>query len=478
MTDTTHLALPLIAAAQAQKHVTHNEALRSLDALVMLSVDDRDLSAPPGSPAEGARYLVKATGTGAFAGKDGKIAHFRDGAFAFHTPRKGWIAYVADEDAVIVFDGSAWRPLLEAAAEFQNVALFGLATVADATNPLSARLNNALFAAKTVAAGGDGDLRWKLSKESAGGTTSLLFQDNFSGRAEIGLAGDDDLHLKVSNDGATWREGLVIAAATGKVSFPQGAIGLREKLTANRTYYVRTDGNNSNDGLSNSAGGAFLTLQKAWDTVLTLDLGGFAVTISVGSGTFTAGVVMSAPPVGGLVSFAGNSTTISVTSGNCFALLAPARVTLSGFTLQTMTSGQCLYASGAGAKFLLGTGMVFGVCAGAHIYVEANAEIASGNGYTISGSANFHIQANIGAIVQLGNITVTLSGTPAWAAAGILFAGNSVVSVFNVTFSGSATGKRYDGTANAVLNSYGAGSASAHFPGNANGTTASGAQQL
>ena len=65
MTDTTHLALPLIAAAQAQKHVTHNEALRSLDALVMLSVDDRDLSAPPGSPTEGARYLVKATGTGA-----------------------------------------------------------------------------------------------------------------------------------------------------------------------------------------------------------------------------------------------------------------------------------------------------------------------------------------------------------------------------------------------------------------------------
>jgi hypothetical protein len=53
-----------------------------------------------------------------------------------------------------------------------------------------------------------------------------------------------------------------------------------------------------------------------------------------------------------------------------------------------------------------------------------------------------------------------------------------VISVFNVTFSGSATGKRYDGSANGVLNSYGAGSASSYFPGNANGTMATGAQQL
>ena len=43
MSETVHLGLPVIAAAQAQKHVTHNEALRILDALVMLSVKDRDL---------------------------------------------------------------------------------------------------------------------------------------------------------------------------------------------------------------------------------------------------------------------------------------------------------------------------------------------------------------------------------------------------------------------------------------------------
>ena len=55
---TTHLLLPYILAAQAQKHVTHNEALRLLDGLVQLSVLDRDLTAPPGSPADGDRYIV------------------------------------------------------------------------------------------------------------------------------------------------------------------------------------------------------------------------------------------------------------------------------------------------------------------------------------------------------------------------------------------------------------------------------------
>jgi hypothetical protein len=156
MNETVHLALPFIAAAQAQKHVTHNEALRILDALVMLAVQDRDLSAPPGSPADGDRYLVKPTGTGAFAGKDGQIAHYRDGAWAFHAPQAGWICYVEDEDTPIVFDGSAWQPLLGTMPELQNLARLGLGTVADATNPFAARLNNArsAFGANALSNGG------------------------------------------------------------------------------------------------------------------------------------------------------------------------------------------------------------------------------------------------------------------------------------------------------------------------------------
>ncbi len=108
MTTTPNLQLPYLIAAQAQKHVTHNEALRALDAIVHLSVLDRDLTAPPASPADGDRYLVAASATGAWSGKSGSVAAFQDGAWAFYQPRAGWIAFVADEAVVLAWNGSAW----------------------------------------------------------------------------------------------------------------------------------------------------------------------------------------------------------------------------------------------------------------------------------------------------------------------------------------------------------------------------------
>ena len=69
MSDTsTHLLLPYLLAAQAQKHVTLNEALRLLDGLVQLAVLDRHLTAPPASPADGDRHIVASGATGAWAG--------------------------------------------------------------------------------------------------------------------------------------------------------------------------------------------------------------------------------------------------------------------------------------------------------------------------------------------------------------------------------------------------------------------------
>ena len=119
MDTTPNLALPLIAAAQAQKHVTHNEALRALDAIVQLTVLDKDLSAPPGSPAEGARYIVGPSPTGAWAGQTDRIAAWQDGAWAFHAPHEGWLAWVADEDRLYIWSGTAWA---FAAGSLSNVA--------------------------------------------------------------------------------------------------------------------------------------------------------------------------------------------------------------------------------------------------------------------------------------------------------------------------------------------------------------------
>jgi Protein of unknown function (DUF2793) len=233
MTDTPNLGLPYIEAAQAQKHVTHNESLRMLDALVLLSALDRDLSAPPASPSEGDRYLVKSPGTDAFAGMDDCVAHYIDGGWSFYSPRSGWTCYVVDESTLVIWNGAAWGDFFASVTAIQNLALLGVGTTADATNPLSAKLNNTLWVAQTVAEGGDGNLRYKLSKESAAKTLSFLFQDNFSGRAEIGLTGDDDFHFKVSPDGATWVDALRLNKTTGAaaiatslaVGSPAGTLG-------------------------------------------------------------------------------------------------------------------------------------------------------------------------------------------------------------------------------------------------------------
>ena len=108
MSETPNLNLPYIIAAQAQKHITHNEALRALDTLVQLAVLDRDAATPPSSPAAGDRYIVAAAATGAWAGKSGQIAAFEDNAWAFHAPQPGWLAWVRDEQVLVVWSGTAW----------------------------------------------------------------------------------------------------------------------------------------------------------------------------------------------------------------------------------------------------------------------------------------------------------------------------------------------------------------------------------
>jgi hypothetical protein len=108
MSDTTiHLGLPSLMAAQAQKHVTHNEALRILDAVVQLAVLDRDRTTPPADPAPGDRHLVASGASGVWTGWDLNIAYWVDGAWIRLVPRVGWQVWVADEGVRLVWTGSA-----------------------------------------------------------------------------------------------------------------------------------------------------------------------------------------------------------------------------------------------------------------------------------------------------------------------------------------------------------------------------------
>ena len=218
MSKTSELRLPLILAEQAQKHVTHNEALRALDALVQLAAKTRDRTAPPAAPAGGDRHIVAAAATGDWAGHDGEIAAWQDGAWAFYPPRAGWRCWVAEEAALFAFDGSDWT-VLGGSGDLQTVGFFGLGTTADAESPFAAKLNKALWAAAETSEGGDGSLRYTMSKQAAADVLSLILQSGFSGRAEIGLVGDNDLIVKVSPDGAQWIEALRIDKDDGAALF-------------------------------------------------------------------------------------------------------------------------------------------------------------------------------------------------------------------------------------------------------------------
>jgi hypothetical protein len=132
MSDSTNLMLPYLDGAQAQKHVTVNEGLRRLDALVLLAIEDKDLTAPPGSPSDGSRYIPAATATGLWSGKENYVAHYVDGAWEFYTPREGFLAYLRDEDLFYHYTGSAWAKLA-AALSFASLDVGGPVGVASYT---------------------------------------------------------------------------------------------------------------------------------------------------------------------------------------------------------------------------------------------------------------------------------------------------------------------------------------------------------
>jgi len=128
---TTHLLLPYILASQAQKHVTHNEALRLLDAMVQLSVLDRMRTVPPASPTDGDRHIVASGATGLWTGWDLNVAFWVDGVWMRLVPRPGWLAWIADEAAFVVWNGAAWDPVGEPVDV--SDAVFSLVNNADPT---------------------------------------------------------------------------------------------------------------------------------------------------------------------------------------------------------------------------------------------------------------------------------------------------------------------------------------------------------
>lgn len=279
-----------------------------------------------------------------------------------------------------------------------------------------------------------------------------------------------------------------LAAGTKQVyiTMPAAQVAwVRERLTAARTYYVRTDGADTNTGLSDTAGGAFLTIQKAMDVVYgTLDIGGMAVTIQVAAGTYTDGVLQSSPQVGsGTITLLGDATTpanvvISTTSANCVEVQSNAVLYLGGFKFQTTTSGSAVRAFRDGILHLNGK-VDFGTLAasGSHIFSASGGKVVVSADYNVTGAAAVHLDAAEQGNISVGGRTVTFTGSLAYSTAFARCAKLSYLAAQGMTFSGGTiTGTRYTVTENAVVRVDGGGAS--YFPGSVAGSTATGGLYL
>ena len=172
------LGLPYLMPPQAQKHVTPTS---------------------PVTPGDG----VGVTPVGAWAGEAEKLAYWNGEAWLFFGAQEGWQAWGNDTGQLRVLQGSVWEAT---ASVFENLPGLGVNATSDATNRLS-------VAAQATLLSHDGaGHQLKLNK------ASLLYQSGFNGHAEMGLTGDNDFHIKVSPDSATWTEALVVDSATELVS--------------------------------------------------------------------------------------------------------------------------------------------------------------------------------------------------------------------------------------------------------------------
>ena len=243
----------------------------------------------------------------------------------------------------------------------------------------------------------------------------------------------------------------------------------RLSLSDDTTFYVGPTGSDTY-GTGNSDD-PFLTIQYALSVIAdNYDFCGKTVTIQLNDGTYTSGVSASQIPVNGSLVISGNSSnsaaTVVSTSGTAFSFAFGANITLKN--MKIISSGGSCIAAAEASTVVVGTGMIFGAAASAHMLASLNGIIIATSNYSIIGGAAYHVYTSQGGSIQASGLTVTLTGTPAFSSA---YAQSSFLGNTNLnsnTYSGSATGKKYDVQYNSIINS------GVTLPGSTAGTTANG----
>jgi hypothetical protein len=255
----------------------------------------------------------------------------------------------------------------------------------------------------------------------------------------------------------------------------RGVISVREQLAAARTYFVRTDGNDSNDGLANTAGGAFLTIQKAVNVAASLDLSIFNCTIEIADGTYTGAVVLKAASGDGQVRIIGNEATpanvIITGGGNLVSGVDFGRYLLAGVTLAS-TGVRNIQVSGRSQLQIKNIVSQGSPSLNTHAAAINYAEVQAVGPITVNGNSAIGFLGASFALMNIRGSSITFAPGAVISARGFQGSDQGRVDMVSVTFNGSFTGPRYQVAGLGAIFTNGAGET--FIPGTAAGTTATG----
>ena len=241
--NTANLQLPFLAVGQAQKHVTVNDSLRKLDAMVQLSVVSATTTTEPGAPADGEVWIVPSgkTGTHWASFTNWALAYWRDGAWEQLTPREGWRAYVKDTDLYLHYTGSAW-------------ALFapGKVLTLSATDVLVGRSTSGAGAAEEIACTAAG--RALIAGVAASNQRTTLGL----GTAAVQNTGTSGANVPLLNGANTW---------SGSQAFTSGGELFATTGSLNVNFRGDTGNNVTYERSGSSAGGVNVNFNKSRGTV-------------------------------------------------------------------------------------------------------------------------------------------------------------------------------------------------------------------
>lgn len=160
--------LPEISVSQANKYITHNEALNRIDALLLCIVQDRSLTTPPSGPTEGTCYIPASPATDDWLGQEYTIAHFYNDSWHFYTPWYGWYVYITNEDRFVYWNNDSWVYPVALALQERSY---------DPNDPPEGTSIIWQANGESTGTGDDGDIMVKIT---AGGVTKTITLIDFS----------------------------------------------------------------------------------------------------------------------------------------------------------------------------------------------------------------------------------------------------------------------------------------------------------